>query len=162
MLLTGLKFNIELPIFLSLTNRSLFECWKVCLCYILSFRIDAVCVSLGSIRVFSSAVKLLSSLCWYYKHKLIGGASVANVAELFVANSLVSVAKAAHLEWLTCFSICSNSILIAKLGLEVLNLVALCLFNYSFWPSLIACERERISVAITSKRYFKTVFAIRL
>lgn len=84
--------------FLVLIDSELFESWKTCLCYLLSLGKDVVCASLGSVKVFGSALKLFNSMCRYYKFKLVSGLSIVNIAELFRADGFVGFVKQARLE----------------------------------------------------------------
>lgn len=82
-----------------------------------------MCASLGSVKVFSSALKLFNSMCRYYRFKLVSGASVVNIAELFKTDGLVGFGKQVGLEWLLCLSVCGSRVLVLKLSF--LNLIAL-------------------------------------
>ncbi|AUI38879.1 Precorrin-2 C(20)-methyltransferase [Candidatus Hodgkinia cicadicola] len=158
-----LEFGTQMPMFLALINSDLFESWKTCLCYLLSLGRDVICTSLGSIKVFSSALKLFNSLCRYYRFKLVSGTSIVNIAELFKTDGLVGFGKRVGLEWLLCLSVCVNSILVLKVS--VLNLIALrFLFKAlrrGLWFKFAASRNERIRVVpntLQLTRYFETAW----
>ncbi len=98
----------ELPLFLSLLEREAFESWKALLCYLLSFKLDVACVSLGDVRVFSSATALCGFACCFYKCKLISGGSVASLAEATM-DSLLAFVNSASLELVAAVSFCLSS-----------------------------------------------------
>ncbi|AUG33784.1 Precorrin-2 C(20)-methyltransferase [Candidatus Hodgkinia cicadicola] len=158
-----LESGIEIPMFLALINSDLFESWKTCLCYLLSLGRDVVCTSLGSIKVFSSALKLLNPLCRYYRFKLVSGTSVVNIAELFKTDGLVGFGERVGLEWLLCVSVCASSLLVLKVSF--LNLIALrFLFKAlgrALWFKFAASRDECahiVSSALQLTRYFETAW----
>ncbi|XXN13674.1 MAG: hypothetical protein AAI902_00350 [Candidatus Hodgkinia cicadicola] len=161
-----LKLGIELPMFLVLIDSELFESWKTCLCYLLSLGKDIVCISLGSAKVFSSALKLFNSMCRYYRFKLVSGISVVNIAELFKTDGFVGFVKQVGLEWLLCIGICKSSILALKVSF--LSLIALrglfkmfgCGLRFKFAAS--GNEHTRVvSNTLQPICYFETVWFIK-
>lgn len=152
---------METPMFLGPLDGDLFESWKTCLCYLLSLGKDIVCASLGSVKVFSSALKLFNSMCRYHRFRLVSGLSIVNIAELFETDGLVGFAKQARSEWLLCFSVCKSSILVLKLSF--LNSATLRflfkMFARGFWFKFAASGSERTRVVLSasrSTRYFET------
>ncbi len=60
----------------------------------------------------SSALELFNSMCRCYRFKLVSGASIVNIAELFKIDDARWFGKRVGLEWLLCLSVCGSSMLL--------------------------------------------------
>ncbi|WGS83520.1 MAG: hypothetical protein P3M72_00150 [Candidatus Hodgkinia cicadicola] len=151
----------ELPLFLSLLEREAFESWKALLCYLLSFKLDVACVSLGDVRVFSSATALCGFACCFYKCKLISGGSVASLAEATM-DSLLAFVNSASLELVAAVSFCLSSRFWAKAGANVaFSLLCSKLFKLGLRLQFASGSSERATKAGFGLAYFGAVCLLR-
>ncbi|XXM90191.1 hypothetical protein AADW59_00365 [Candidatus Hodgkinia cicadicola] len=155
---------LELPVFLFFVSFELFEGWRACLCYILSFGASVVCVSFGSVKALSSATKLFRITCCYYKYKLINGASVVEFIRPLTVCGIVSFVKRANLEWIKCFSVCLNFAFFLKLTVKFIHSIMFSSLGKAFCYNLLLARVGSVHEIVFDsalESYFGTAFFVR-
>ncbi len=127
------------------------------MCYLLSFRLDFACVSLGDVRVFSSAAALGGFACCYYKCKLVSGWSVVSLAEVTM-DSLLAFTNSASLELVAAISFCLSPRFWAKAGANAaFSLLSSKLFKLGLRLQFASALSERATKAGFGSAYFGAV-----
>ncbi len=61
------RCGAAMPLHLVFSRRELLDSWRVCLSFLLARGLNVVGVSVGSSKLFSSAIAFVKPLCCYYK-----------------------------------------------------------------------------------------------